>query len=158
MSRKTQLKRPDFQNTKPWPRSAISNILFTPGFLCFMMIFYKNGRKSFFCPKKEHFSFKSVISMIWEIFWCILLVCRTKIGDFEKSSHNSPTRDPWQPWGCSWGHYATQGADQGLKLKLGTLSNWGIWVLEDLTFHSSDTRGVPHGTPPADHHLKKAQP
>ena len=113
-----------------------------------MMIFYKSGPKSFFLPQKEHFSFKSVISEIWQIFWCILLVCRTKIGDFENLSRNSHTRDPRQPRGCSWGDYATQGADQGLKLKLGTLSNWGIWVLEVLTSHSSDTRGGTTRYPP----------
>ena len=109
----------------------------------------KRPKIIFFLPKKEHFSFKSVISMIWEIFWCILVVCRTKIGDFENSSHNSHTRDPRQPRGCSWGDYATQGADQGLKLKLGTLSNWGIWVLEVLTSHSTDTRGGTTRYPPS---------
>ena len=112
-----------------------------------MIIFHKNGPKSFFLPKNEHFSFKSVISKIWVIFWCILLVYRTKIGDFEKLSHNSHIRDPRQPQGRSWEDYATQGADQGLKLKLGTLFIWKIWVLEVLTSHSSDTRGVPRGPP-----------
>ena len=95
-----------------------------------MMIFHKNGPKSFFLPKNEHFSFKSVISMIWVIFWCILLVCRTKIGDFEKSSHNSHIRDPRQPRGRSWGDYATQGADQELKWKLRTISVWKNWVVK----------------------------
>ena len=109
----------------------------------------KRSKIFFFLPQKEHFSFKSVISEIWQIFWCILLVCRTKIGDFENLSHNSHTRDPRQPRGCSWGDYATQGADQGLKLKLGTLSNWGIWVLEVLTSHSSDTRGGTTRYPPS---------
>ena len=90
---------------------------------------------------QKWFFFKSVISMIWEFFLCILLVCRTKIGDFENLSHNSHTRDPRQPRGCSSRDYATQVADQELKLKLGTLSIWEIWVLEVLTSHSSDTRG-----------------
>ena len=118
--------------------------------------FLHKRSKIIFLAKRLFFCFKSVI---WEIVWYILHVCGTKIEDFENSSHNSHTQDPRQPWGCSWGDYATQGADQGLKLKLGTLSNWGIWVLEVLTSHSSDTRGgTTRYPPPADHHLKMAQP
>jgi hypothetical protein len=85
------------------------------------------------------FCYKSVISMIWEFFWSVLHVCRTKIEGFENLSHNSHTHDPRQLPGCSWGDYAIQVADQWLKLKLETLSVWEIWVLEVLTFHSSDT-------------------
>ena len=77
--------------------------------------FLQKWSKINFLPKKKHFSFKFVIIMIWEIFWCISLVCRTKNGDFENSSHNSQTRDPRQPRGCSLGDYATQQADQELK-------------------------------------------
>ena len=81
---------------------------------------------------QNNFSFKSVIIMTWKIFWCISLVCRTKIGDFENLSHNSQTRDPRQPWGCSLGDYATQQADQELKWKLMTLFVWNFWVLEHM--------------------------
>ena len=47
-----------------------------------------------------------------------------KLTVFENSAHNSHTHDPRQPRGCSWGGYATQGDDQGLKLKVGILSVW----------------------------------
>ena len=118
----------------------------------------KRSKIIFFFAKKITFFFQICNQYDLNFFWCILLVCRTKIGNFEKLSHNSHIRDLRQPQGCSWEDYATQGADQGLKLKLGTLYNWGIWVLEVLTSHSSDTRGGTVRYPPADHHLKKAQP
>ena len=85
------------------------------------------------------FCYKSVISMTWEIFWSVLHISRTKMDGFENLSHNSHTHDPQQLRGCSWGDYAFQEADQELKLKIGTLSVWEIWVLEVLTTHSSDT-------------------
>ena len=110
-------------------------------FIFFCNFYEKNAVKFFFRPKKERFfdengqkhcfltnigifCFNYVISMLWEIFWGALHVCRSKIGDVENSFQIRHIFESPQPRGCSWGDYATQGADQGLKLKLGTLSVW----------------------------------
>ena len=113
----------------------------------------KNGVKIFFRPKKERFfdengqkhcfltnigifCFNYVISMLWEIFWGALHVCRSKIDDVENSFHTRHIFESQQPRGCSWRGYATQEADQELKWKLRTISVWENWVLEFLGSHS----------------------
>ena len=56
------------------------------------------------------FCFNYVISMLWEIFWGALNVCRSKIGDVENSSKSVTF--------FSLFNHATQETDQELKWKL----------------------------------------
>ena len=70
----------------------------------FCDVYEKNAVKIFFRPKKERFfdkngqkhcfltnigifCFNYIISMLWEIFWGALHVCRSKIGNVENSFH-----------------------------------------------------------------------
>ena len=119
----------------------------------FFCNFYKKiSVKIFFLPKKEWFFdkncqkyilltnigifyFNYVISMVWEIFWGALHVCRSKIGDVENLFNIRHIFESRQPRGCSWRGYATQEADQELKWKLRTISVWENWVLEFLGSH-----------------------
>ncbi len=84
--------------------------------------FHENGQKHIFLTNIGIFCFKYVISMLLEIFWCALHVCRSKIGDVENSFHIRHIFESPQPRGCSWRGYATQEADQELKWKLRTLT------------------------------------
>ena len=84
--------------------------------------FHENGQKHIFLTNIGIFCFKYVISMLWEIFWGALHVCRSKIGDVENSFHILHIFESPQPRGCSWRGYATQEADQELKWKLRTLT------------------------------------
>ena len=110
--------------------------------------FDKNGQKPFFLKNIVIFCFNYVISMLWEIFWGALHVCRSKIGDVENSFHIHHIFESSQPRGCSWRGYASQEADQELKWKLRTISVWEIQVLEFLGPQSWDTRGGSGQTPP----------
>ena len=127
-------------------------------FILFCNFHKKNGVKIFSHPKKERFfdengqkhcfftnigifCFNYVISMLWEIFWGALHVCRSKIGEVENSFHTRHFFESPRPRGCSWRDYASQDADQELKWKLRTISVWENWVLEFLGCHSWDTRG-----------------
>ena len=47
--------------------------------------FHENGQKHLFLTNIGIFCFNYVISMLWEIFWGALHVCRSKIGDVENS-------------------------------------------------------------------------
>ena len=131
----------------------------------FCNFFKKNAVKIFFRPKKERFfdengqkhclltntcifCFNYVISMLWEIFWGALHVCRSKIGDVQNSCHTRDIFESLRPRGCSWRGYATQEADQELKWKLRTISVWENWVLEFLGSHSWDIKGGSARTPP----------
>ena len=126
----------------------------------FCNFYEKNGVKIFFQPKKERFfdengqkhyfltnigifCFNYVISMLWEIFWGALHVCRSKIDDVENSFYIRHIFESPQPRGCSWRGYATQEADQELKWKLRTISVWKNWVLEFLGSNSWDTSKSP---------------
>ena len=111
-------------------------------FFTFFCNFYKKITvKNFFCPKKERFfhengqkhifltnicifCFKYIITMLWEIFWGALHVCRSKIDDVENLFHIRHIFEFPRPRGCSWRDYATQEAKQGLKWKLRTISVW----------------------------------
>ena len=134
-------------------------------FILFCNFYKKNAVKFFFRPKKEQFFdengqkhcfltnigifwFNYVISMLWEIFWGALHVCRSKIDDVENSFHTRHIFESQQPRGCSWRGYATQEADQELKWKLRTISVWENWVLEFLGSHSWDIKGGSARTPP----------
>ena len=134
-------------------------------FIFFCNFYKKNAVKNFFQPKKERFfdkngqkhyfltnigifCFNYVISMLWEIFWGALHVCRSKIGDVENAFHIRHIFESPQPRGCSWRGYATQEADQELKWKLRTISVWESWVLEFLGSHSWDIKGGSARTPP----------
>ena len=102
--------------------------------------FDKNGQKHCFLTNIGIFCFNYVISMLWEIFWGALHVCRSKIGDVENSFQIRHIFESPQPRGCFWRGYATQEADQELKWKFMTFSVWKIWVLEFLGPQSWDTR------------------
>ena len=110
--------------------------------------FHENGQKHIFLTNISIFCFKYVISILWEIFWGALHVCRSKIGDVEISFHIRHIVESQRPRGCSWRDYATQEADQELKWKLRTISVWENWVLEFLGSHSWDIRGVWPDPPP----------
>ena len=69
--------------------------------------FHKNGKKHIFLANIGIFCFKYVISMLWEIFWGALHVCRSKIGDVENSFHVRQIFESLRPRGCSWRGYAT---------------------------------------------------
>ena len=77
-----------------------------------------------FSHKYGHFLFKYVISMLWEIVWGPLHICRSKIGDVKNVFHIHQIFESLQPRGRSWRGYATQEADQELKWMLRTLSVW----------------------------------
>ena len=81
----------------------------------------------------------ALISMLWEILWGALHVCRSKMSDVENLFHIRHIFESPQPWGCSWRGYATQEADQELKWKLRTNSVWENSVLEFLGSHSWNT-------------------
>ena len=98
--------------------------------------FDKNGQKHCFLTNIGIFCFNYVISMLWEIFWGALHVCRSKIDDVENSFYIRHIFESPQPWGCSWRGYASQKADQELKWKLRTLFVWEIQVLEFLETQS----------------------
>ena len=84
--------------------------------------FHENGQKHIFLTNIGIFCFKYIISMLWEIFWGALHVCRSKIGDVENSFQiRQIFESPWSR-SCPWGGYATQEADQELKWKLRTIS------------------------------------
>ena len=76
--------------------------------------FHENGQKHIFLTNISIFCFKYVISILWEIFWGALHVCRSKIGDVEISFHIRHIVESQRPRGCSWRDYATQEADQEL--------------------------------------------
>ena len=118
--------------------------------------FEENGQKHIFLTNICIFCFKYVISMLWEIFWGALHVCRSKIGEVENSFHTRHFFESPRPRGCSWRGYATQEADQELKWKLRTIAVWKNWVLELLGSNSWDTRGGSARTPPrVGQYLKK---
>ena len=116
-------------------------------FIFFCNFYKKNGMKFIFLPKKERFfdengqkhyfltnigifCFNYVISMLWEIFWGALHVCRSKIDDVENSFHIHHIFESPRPQGCSWRGYANQEADQKLKWKLRTMPSfsWSIFL------------------------------
>ena len=118
--------------------------------------FEENGQKHCFFTNIGIFCSNFVISMLWEVFWGALHVCRSKIGDVENSFHICQIFEFPRPRGCSWRGYATQEADQELKWKLRTISVWENWVLEFLGSQSWDTKGGSARTPPTwDSRLKK---
>ena len=117
------------------------------------VIFSRKGWKPYFSPKYCHY-FKYVISMLWEIFWGALHVCRSKIGDVENSFHICHIFESPQPRGCSWRGYATQEADQELKWKLRTWSVWKVWVLEFLGPYIWNTKGLQYHEKPRTNRVK----
>ena len=122
-----------------------SNFFFT---LKKTQFFDENGQKHCFLTNIGIYWFNYVISMLWEIFWGALHVCRSKIDDVENLFPTRHIFESQEPRGCSWRGYATQEADQELKWKLRTISVWEIWVFEFLGSHSWDTRGGPYRPPP----------
>ena len=67
--------------------------------------FHKNGQKHIFLTNIG--CFKYVISMLWEILWGALHVCRSKIGYVENLFHILLIFESPQPRSCSWRGYAT---------------------------------------------------
>ena len=61
-----------------------------------------------------------------------------KVDNFEIQSHNSHTHDPPQLRGCSWGDYATQGADQGLKWEIMASALFCFFVDPELKYQDKD--------------------